>query len=77
MEYAEQRDYRVVLGYCASAQIAHAVVRDIPPYVFADDLRVTHTGSGKERIELGYDITYRFDVEKRADQWVVVAFQMH
>jgi len=75
IEYAEQRDYRAVLGYCASAQVARRMVRDFPPYVFADDLRVTRTGKGKERVELGYDPSYRFDVEKRAGRWLVVAFR--
>ncbi|MGA2905666.1 MAG: hypothetical protein ABSD98_17720 [Candidatus Korobacteraceae bacterium] len=72
IEYAKQRDYGAVLGYCASSGIAFRLVRDIPPFVFADDLRVTRTASGKERVELGD--AYRFDVEKRGDRWLVVAF---
>jgi len=74
IEYAEQRDYPAVLGYCASSDVARRLVRDIPPHVFADDLRVTRTGDGKERVELGYPTTYRFDLEKRAGRWLVVAF---
>ena len=75
IEYAERRDYRALLGYCASIEIARIMVRDFPPYVFADNLRVTRTGSGRERIELGYSPTYRFDVEKRAGRWLLVAFR--
>jgi hypothetical protein len=72
IEYAEQRDYPAALGYCASSQVAHRLVRDIPPNnTFVEDLRVTHTGNAKERVEMG---GYRFDVEKRAGRWVVVAF---
>jgi hypothetical protein len=74
IEYAERRDYGAVLGYCVSAQIADRMVRDLPLYLFADDLRVTRTGTGKRRVELGYGPTYRFDVEKRAGRWLVVAF---
>jgi hypothetical protein len=76
IEYAEQRDYSAVLGYCASRQVARSLVRDVPPHVFAEDLRVTRTGNGKERVELGYDPAYRFDVEKRAGRWLVVAFSV-
>jgi hypothetical protein len=63
-----------VLGYCASAQVARKLVRDFPPYVFAEDLRLTPTGKGKEHVEFGFDHTYRFDVEKLAGRWLVVAF---
>lgn len=75
LEYAEQRDYRAVLGYCASSQLARRLVREVRSRVFADDVRVTRTGDGKERVELG-DGTYRFDVERRSGRWVVAAFRM-
>lgn len=74
IEYAQHRDYPAVLGYCASAQVARKLVRDVPPYVFADDLRLTPTGKGKEHVEFGLDHTYRFDVEMLAGRWLVVAF---
>ncbi len=76
MEYAEQRDYAAVLGYCASPQVARKLVRDVPPFVFAEDLQLKHTGKGKEHVEFGFDHTYRFDVEKLADRWLVVAFSI-
>jgi hypothetical protein len=31
-------------------------------------------GAGKKRVELGYEPTYRFDVEEHAGRWHVVAF---
>jgi hypothetical protein len=74
IEYAEQRDFRAVLGYCASSLIARTLVSEIPPSFFADDIRVTRTGTGKERVELGWEPKYRFDVEKRDGRWQVVAF---
>lgn len=74
IEYAEKRDYPAVLGYCGSPEVASRMVADFPPYLFADDLRVTSTGSGKERVEMGYDPTYRFDVEKQGDHWLLTAF---
>lgn len=59
---------------CASAGIARRLVRELPPYVFADELRVTRIGWGRERVELGDDPTYHFEVAERSGRWVVVAF---
>jgi hypothetical protein len=75
LEYAERRDYLAVLGYCASSGVARMLVREIPPFAFADDLRVTRTGIGKESVELGLGYAYRFEVEKRAGRWLVVSFR--
>ena len=75
LEYAERRDYPAVLGYCASSPVARMLVSQMPPFVFADDLRVTRTGIGKESVELGLGYAYRFEVEKRAGRWLVVSFR--
>jgi len=74
IEYAEQRDFPAVLGYCASSQVARTLVSEYPPFFFAGDIRVTHTGTGKERVELGWEPKYRFDIENQAGRWLVVAF---
>jgi hypothetical protein len=74
IEYAEKRDYPAVLGYCVSEDIARAMVREMPPDVLADDLQVTRLSNGKERVELGDPTAYEFEVEKRADRWVVSSF---
>jgi hypothetical protein len=34
IEYAEQRDYGALLGYCGSAQVADGMMRDLPPSVY-------------------------------------------
>jgi hypothetical protein len=72
IEYAQKRDYSAVLAYCASGDVALKLVREIEPQFFADDLQMTRTGDGKEHIEM--ESTYRFEVEKRAGRWLVVAF---
>jgi hypothetical protein len=74
IEHAGRGDYPAVLGYCASNEIAHKVVRSIPQSVFADDLRVTLKRRGVKHVELGYAPTLRFDVEKRGGRWLVIAF---
>jgi len=73
IEYAQKRDYPAVRAYCASDDVAHSLVRDIPPFFFAMDLQVTRTGEGKEHVEMA-ESKYRFDVEKRGGRWLVVAF---
>ncbi len=74
LEYAEKRDYPAVLGYCASEEIARAMVREIPPGMLAEDLRVTRISNVKEQVELGDPPEYEFVVEKRPDRWVVASF---
>jgi hypothetical protein len=73
LQYAEQRDYLAVRGYCASSELARRVVRELPPDLVAGDIRVIRTGIGKERVELG-DGAYRFDVERRDGRWLAVGF---
>ena len=75
IEYAEKRDYSAVLGYCSSEDIARRMVRDIPYFVFfGGELQVTRKGEGKEHVEMGFPNTYHFDLEKRDDRWLIVAF---
>jgi len=74
LEYAGKRDYPAVLGYCSSEDVARGLVREIPPEVFADDLRVTRISHTRERVEIGDPPAYEFEVEKRPDRWVVVKF---
>lgn len=74
MEYAEKRDYPAVLGYCTSEDVARALVRELPPDMFAEDLRVTRVSHTRERVEIGDPPAYEFEVEKRPDRWVVVKF---
>ena len=75
IEYAQARDYPAVLAYCVSSQVARKLVHDAAPFIYVDDLRVTHTKNGNEHVELrGNGPAYRFDVEKRVGRWLVVAF---
>jgi hypothetical protein len=74
LEYAEKRDYPAVLAYCASEQVAHSLVSRVPPSVIAEDLTVTHTGTGEEHVEFGSEGAYRFEVAQRNGWWVIVGF---
>jgi hypothetical protein len=76
IEYARKGDYAAVLEYCASDDVARRLVRDISAFEYAVGLQVTRTGDGKEQVELSDSSTIRFDVEKRTDRWLVVAFSV-
>jgi len=74
VQYAQTHDLPAVLAYCGSPEVARQMVREIPPEVVAAaGLTVTRLGPAKERVELGE--TFQFDVEKRTDRWLVVAFR--
>ncbi len=74
IEYAEKRDYPAALAYCATPQIARHLVDEVPPYVFADDLRVKKLSSREERVSFGWDEGYEFVVAKHGDRWLIVSF---
>jgi hypothetical protein len=74
IEHAMRHDYAAVLGYCASSAIARKLVRDMRPYFFAEELRVTHPRPNVEHVEFGFATPYSFDVEKRGERWLVTAF---
>jgi len=74
IEYAGKRDYPAVLAY-SNSEAAHRMVRDLPSHFFADDLRVTRIGKGRELVQIGDDPIYRFDLENRFGRWLVVAFR--
>ncbi|MGA9671309.1 MAG: hypothetical protein WBQ94_19010 [Terracidiphilus sp.] len=75
IEYAKNRDYQAILGYCSSEEIARRMVRDIPYFVFfGGELQVTPKGEGKEHVEIGFPHFYRFDIENRDGRWLITAF---
>lgn len=74
IEYAQARDYPAVLAYCGSPDVAQRMVRDTPPFVWAGtELQIKRTGPQRRHVETP---TAEFDVEKRGDRWLVVAFRM-
>jgi len=74
VEYAQQRDYPAVFAYCASSEVARKLVRDVPPRITPNELRLRRTAEDKEHVELGFDPTCRFDIEMRDGRWLIVAF---
>lgn len=61
IQYAETHDYSAIRGYCASDTVARKLVREVPPYLFADTLETVKLADG----------TARFDLIKRRGNWRV------
>ena len=75
IQYAQAHDVAAVRAYCTSDEVAPALVRDMPPFVFGSELNVSRVGDSREIVELGEDTTYHFEVERNSDHWVVAAFK--
>lgn len=76
IEYAHKREYEAVRGYSGSDAVARKLVREVPPIMAPGvEVKVTHTGRHKERVELGDDTVSRFDVVERSGRWVVVDYR--
>ncbi len=76
IEHAQAHDYPAVLAYCGSPAVARELIRDIPPFVFSTPrLDIKRIGPLKKTVELG-DQALQFDIEKRGDRWLVVAFRI-
>jgi hypothetical protein len=76
IESAEARDYPAVLAYCASADVAQRMVRDVPPFLSAVvGLKIVRISPTRKRIEFYAEPAVRFEVEKRGDRWLVVGFR--
>jgi hypothetical protein len=76
IDRAQAHEYREVLAYCLSSGVAARILREIPASLFADTLTVTRLGATKERVEFGWDATYRFEVQRRGATWTISRFQI-
>ena len=77
IHYAQAHDYAAVGAYCGSSDVARQMIRDIPPFVFAEEgLDIKQIAPSKERVEIGGRQTLQFEVEKRADTWLVTSFRI-
>lgn len=72
IEYAQAHEYAALRAYCDSDAIAQKLMREVPPFIFAGaELSVTRRGTHRERVDLGDDTVYRFDLAERGGRWVV------
>ncbi len=77
IEYAQAHDYPALLAYCASPEVALRILGNVPPHVYAGPgLKVSRIDGLKERVEIGDDDVFQFDVEKRAGRWLVAGFRI-
>ena len=76
IKHAQGHEYRAVLAYCRSPEIANRILRDVPPFIFADTLTVKSVGPGKETVEFGLTEVFRFDVERVNGGWTITGFRI-
>ncbi|MHB8502380.1 MAG: hypothetical protein ACYDCG_17405 [Candidatus Acidiferrales bacterium] len=75
MEYGQAHDYPALLAYCASPEVARKILREVPPHVYAGPgLKISRISREKEKVEIGDDDVFDFEVERRGDRWLVIAF---
>ena len=77
LEYARVREYEAVRGYCDSDVVAEKLVHEVlPAYFDGVDVKVSRTARHKERVELGDDTVYSFDVVEHSGRWAVVGYSI-
>ncbi len=76
IEHAKAHDYPAVLAYCGSAAVARKFMEGIPSFDSAGGLHVRKIGPLTKTVKLGEEPTLEFNVEKRGDRWLVVAFRI-
>lgn len=79
IKYAEAHDYPATLAYCGSPDVARRMVRDLPPYIgmprFDKDPNRPFRRISATKEAVDFD-SFHFEIEKRADRWLVVSFRM-
>ncbi|MBV9932210.1 MAG: hypothetical protein JO013_14880 [Alphaproteobacteria bacterium] len=75
IRHAQARDLRAVRAYCASDVVARKLVRDMPPYLFADRVERRKTGRGRETI-LFQEGAVSFDLVRRRGEWLLAGFRI-
>jgi len=75
IEYAKKLDYPAVLAYCASPEVARKIVNELwNGYHFEGELQVRQLDGGREFVHSEGD-DGGFEVVRRGDRWLVVAFR--
>ena len=75
IQHAQARDYVALRGYCASDAVARKLVREIPPFLFADELKTFRTGPTREKIVFE-EATVYFNLVKRRGEWLLESFRI-
>jgi hypothetical protein len=75
IQHAQARDYLALRGYCASDAVARRLVREIPPYLFADALETVKAGRTREKIVFSEGAFY-FNLVRRRGEWRLENFRI-
>jgi len=75
IQHAQARDYLALRGYCVSDAVARKLVREIPPYLFADVAETLKASSTREKVVLEEGAAY-FNLVKRRGEWRLESFKI-
>ncbi|HEX7758727.1 MAG TPA: hypothetical protein VF459_04445 [Caulobacteraceae bacterium] len=75
IQHAQARDYLGLRGYCVSGTVARKLVREIPPYLFADVLETFKASPTREKVVLDEGAVY-FNLVKRRGEWRLESFKI-
>ena len=75
IQHAQARDYAALRGYCTSDAVARKLVREIPPFLFADDLKTVKVSPTRETIIFEEGPVY-FSLVKRRGGWLLDSFRI-
>lgn len=75
IEHAQARDYVALRGYCASDAVARKLLGEIPPFLFADELKTVKAGPTHEKVVLEEPTVY-FNLVKRQGKWLLESFRI-
>jgi hypothetical protein len=75
IQHAQARDYVALRAYCTSDAVARKLIREIPPFLFADELKTVKASPTREKIVLE-DPTVYFNLIKRRGAWRLESFRI-
>jgi hypothetical protein len=75
IQHAQARDYLALRGYCAFDAVARKLVREMPPYLFAEALETHKANPTREKVVFNEGAVY-FNLVKRQGEWRLESFRI-
>lgn len=75
IHHAQARDYAALRGYCATEAVARKLVREVPPFLFPDDLKKVKVSPTHETVVFEEGPVH-FNLIKRRGEWLLESFHI-
>jgi hypothetical protein len=75
IHHAQTHEYTALRAYCASDAVARKLLREIPPFMSAEELKTFKASPTRERVAFGEGAVY-FDLVKRRGEWRLESFRI-